>query len=80
MPYPKPDLTLAIVVRSLREQRGVSREALAAEAGITTGSLARTELGYAAPSWDTMQRIAGALGLPLSGLVAAVEARRRVAA
>ena len=76
MPRSKPDPALAATVRRLREGQGITREALALEAGITTGSLARLELGYGSPSWDTLGRIAGALDLPISQLVAAVEATR----
>jgi transcriptional regulator with XRE-family HTH domain len=61
-------------VRRLREGQGITREALALEAGITTGSLARLELGYGSPSWDTLGRIAAALGLSVSRLAGEVEA------
>lgn len=74
MPHAKPDPVLAATVRSLREGKGVTREALAHEAGITVGSLARIELAQSSPSWDTLRRIAGALGLSISRLAAAVEA------
>src|ERR1700759_1685853 len=76
MPRSKPDPALAATVRRLREGQGITREALALEAGITTGSLARVELGYGSPSWDSFGRIAAALRLPLSGLAEAVEAVR----
>lgn len=75
MPYPKPDLTISLTIRALREERGVTRATLAYRAGITTGALARAELGYAAPSWDTVRRVAGALGLSLGDFVAVVESR-----
>ncbi len=73
MPRSKPDPALAATVRRLREGQGITREALALEAGITTGSLARLELGYGSPSWDTLGRVAAALGLSVVGLVGAVE-------
>lgn len=69
-----PDKALAAVVRRLREERGITREALAFHAGITTGSLARVELARSTPGWDTVRSIAKALDVPLADLGAAVEA------
>ncbi len=77
MPRSKPDPALAATVRRLREGRGLTREDLAFEAGIAVGSLARLELGNGSPSWDTLGRVAAALGLPVSGLADAVEDERR---
>jgi transcriptional regulator with XRE-family HTH domain len=77
MPHAKPDIALSATVRRLREDRGVTREALAMEAAVTTGSLARIELAQASPSWDTFRRIAGALELSISGLAAAIEVREQ---
>ena len=74
MPHAKPDRALAVTVRRLREERGVTREALAVEAGITAGALARIELAQASPNWDTFRRIAGALELSISRLAAVIEA------
>jgi transcriptional regulator with XRE-family HTH domain len=71
---PKPDPALAAAVRRLREERGLTREALAFHAEITTASLARIELAQATPGWDTIRRIARALELSMSGLAAAIEA------
>ncbi len=74
---PKPDPALAAAVRRLREDSGLTREALAFGAGITTGSLARIELGQSVPGWDTVRRIARALDMTMGGLVAAIEAAER---
>ncbi|MBA3807128.1 MAG: helix-turn-helix transcriptional regulator [Solirubrobacterales bacterium] len=71
---PKPDPQLAAAVRRLREDRGVTREALAFHAGITTGSLARIELVQSTPGWDTVRSIAKALDISLADLVEAIEA------
>jgi transcriptional regulator with XRE-family HTH domain len=73
VPRSKPDPALAATVRRLREGQGITREALALEAGITTGSLARLELGYGSPSWDTLGRVAGALGMSVSDLAGVIE-------
>jgi transcriptional regulator with XRE-family HTH domain len=44
MPGSKTDPTLAMAIRGLREAKGVTREVLAMQAGITCGALARIEL------------------------------------
>jgi transcriptional regulator with XRE-family HTH domain len=77
---PKPDPALAAALRRLREDSGLTREALAFHAGITTASLARIELAQSTPGWDTIRRIAGALDLSISRLAAAVEAAEEGAA
>jgi len=74
VPHAKPDPALSATVRRLREERGVTREALAVKAGVTAGALARIELAQASPSWDTFTRIAGSLGLSISQLAGAIEA------
>jgi transcriptional regulator with XRE-family HTH domain len=71
---PKPDPALASALRRLREDRALTREALAFHAGLTTGSLARIELAQSSPGWDTIRRVAKALGVSLAELAAAVEA------
>lgn len=73
MPHARPDPVLAATVRALRDGKGVTREALAFSAGITTGSLAHIELGHTCPSWETFRRIAAALGLSIGQLATAIE-------
>lgn len=68
-----PDPALAAAIRQLREERGLTREALAFHAGITTGSLARIELAQAVPGWDTVRSLAKALDLSMVDLSTAVE-------
>lgn len=77
---PKPDPALGAAVRRLREDSGLTREALAFHAGITTASLARIELAQSTPGWDTFRRIAGALDVSISRLAAAIEAAEEGAA
>lgn len=69
-----PDPTLPVVLRQLREQRGMPREALAHDAGITVSALTRIELGQANPSWATVRAIAAALDVGIGQLAAAIEA------
>jgi transcriptional regulator with XRE-family HTH domain len=67
------DADLAHALRSLREQRGRSQEALAHDAGVTLRTLQRIERSHANPTWSTVRRIARALGVSLTELAAAVE-------
>jgi len=53
-------------IRRLREDSGLTRAALAAEAGLDRTFLGRVEDGVARPSLETYARIAGALGADLS--------------
>ncbi len=68
-----PDPSLATVLRRLRVERGTTQEALAYRSGITTGSLARIELGQASPAWTTVRLIIAALDVSLVELATAVE-------
>jgi transcriptional regulator with XRE-family HTH domain len=70
-----PDPALAATLRRLREERGITREALAFKTGITTGSLARIELGQSVPGWDTVRLLVKALDITLAELGEAVEGK-----
>jgi XRE family transcriptional regulator, aerobic/anaerobic benzoate catabolism transcriptional regulator len=63
---------LGETVRRLREERGLSREVLAVNAGLSTGALSRLELGRSDPAWSTICAAADALGLTIVELAAAV--------
>lgn len=71
---PAPDPVLAALLRRLREERGLSQEALAHKAGITAGSLGRIELAQSSPAWATVRQIARALDVTMAELSTAVEA------
>jgi transcriptional regulator with XRE-family HTH domain len=58
----EPQPALGSAIRQLREKRGLTQEALAHEAGITTGTLSLIERGQSNPAWGTIGRIAAALG------------------
>jgi transcriptional regulator with XRE-family HTH domain len=47
----------------LRERAALSQYALARRAGLSKQALSRLEKGDREPSWDTVQRIAAALGV-----------------
>ena len=66
---------LAERVREARESLGITQAALASRIGSTQPAIARLESGGSCPSFETLRRIAAALGLEL-----VVELRRRPAA
>jgi transcriptional regulator with XRE-family HTH domain len=61
----EPQPALGNAIRQLREKRGLTQEALAHEAGITTGTLSLIERGQSNPAWGTISRLADALGSPM---------------
>lgn len=73
---PAPDPVLAVVLRRLREDRGMTLEALAFKSGVSIGSLGRIERGHSSAAWSTVLKIVDALGVSLSELAKAVEAER----
>ncbi len=70
----QPDPVLADVLRRMREQRSLTREAVAWKAGVSVATLARIETGVAAPSWDSVCRIIAAFDVTLAELAQAIEA------
>jgi transcriptional regulator with XRE-family HTH domain len=68
-----PSPALAAAIRRLREDRGITQEDLAHEAGITTGTLSKIERCLANPSWTTVERIAEALGTSVARIATAAE-------
>ncbi len=69
----RPDLSLAVLLKQLREERGISQEQLAFEAGITSSALSRIERGLNNPRWTTLRRIAKALNVSLVELASDIE-------
>jgi transcriptional regulator with XRE-family HTH domain len=67
--YEQPDPALATRLKRLREQRAVTQEQLAFDAGITVSALSRIERGLNSPGWITVRRIVDALGVSLAELV-----------
>jgi transcriptional regulator with XRE-family HTH domain len=64
----RPQPALGDAVRQLREKRGATQEAVARDAGITTATLSLIERGQANPTWDTLKKIATALGSSMGEL------------
>jgi transcriptional regulator with XRE-family HTH domain len=53
---------LGRAIRQLREERGMTQEALAHAAGVTVGHLSTIERGHSNPTWATVKAISAALG------------------
>jgi transcriptional regulator with XRE-family HTH domain len=60
-PSDQPQPALGKAIRELREKRGVTQEAVAHDAGITTATLGVIERGLSNPTWATLKAIATAL-------------------
>jgi transcriptional regulator with XRE-family HTH domain len=70
---PRPDHALAEAVSSLREERGLSREALAFRSGVTPSTVLGIEQAEMVPRWDTVRLLAMGLDTTLVDLSAAIE-------
>jgi transcriptional regulator with XRE-family HTH domain len=70
----QPDPDLAALLKRLREERKVTQEQLAFEAGITASALSRIERGLNSPGWMTVKRIVEALDVTLIELATRLEA------
>lgn len=69
-PSDQPQPALGKAIRQLREERGVSQEALAHAAGVTSGTLSLIERGLSNPTWGTVKGIASALEVDIANLAA----------
>lgn len=67
-PRSQPDKALNRVLERLREERGLSREMLAHEAGLTASAYHRIVSAKAAPGWSSVRKIAEALGVSMGEL------------
>jgi transcriptional regulator with XRE-family HTH domain len=56
-------MTFGERLRELREQAGLSQEALARAAGISTSTVSKMEQRTIDPSWSTVRALARALGV-----------------
>jgi len=69
----QPQPALGKAIRQLREERGMTQEALAQEAGITVGHMSMIERGHSNPTWGTVRSVARALKVPVAGLAKLAE-------
>lgn len=67
--------TLALVLRERRKTLGLSQEELAHRAGLSMRYVSLLETCRHQPTLATLRGLSTALGLPLSALLAEVEAR-----
>jgi transcriptional regulator with XRE-family HTH domain len=70
----EPELAAAMTgvgaqIRSLRKAKGMTLEYLAARSGVSTGLLSQLERGQGNPSFNSLVRIAHALGTPVAQLM-----------
>jgi transcriptional regulator with XRE-family HTH domain len=68
----KPGIDMAVgrTLNRLRQERGLTATALAAEAGISAGMISRIENAQVSPSLSTLSALAGALSVPVMALLA----------
>lgn len=71
------DRALGAAVRTLRQNAGLTQEALAHASGLTLGTITRTELAQATPRWASIRAIVEALGVTWAELGAAIDAAQR---
>lgn len=71
------DQILAAAIKRLRQERGITQEALAFSAEVTIATLSRIERGVTNPAWPTLQKIASALNITPVALIAAAEDARQ---
>jgi transcriptional regulator with XRE-family HTH domain len=65
-------------LRTLRNQRGLSRRALAELCGLSPNTISLTERGTTSPSVSTLHRLAGALGVPATYFLTAPAKKAKV--
>jgi transcriptional regulator with XRE-family HTH domain len=73
----QPDPALAALLKRLREERGITQEQLAFDAGITTSALSRIERAQNSPGWTTVLQIIRALRVSLGELATHLEEGER---
>jgi transcriptional regulator with XRE-family HTH domain len=70
----QPQPALGKAIRQLREERGMTQEALAQEAGVTVGHMSMIERGHSNPTWATVKAVAVALDSSLAELAKLADA------
>jgi DNA-binding XRE family transcriptional regulator len=72
--FPEKTLDYGSAVRRLRQERGMTSEALAGAAGVSPSYLSEVERGLKRPSTDVLAKLARAFGMLPSQLLEHVEA------
>ncbi len=70
---PLPSHFFGQALRALREEAGVSQDELHRRSGVAQSHIAACETGRRSPGYDTISRLAAALGIPLSAIVSRAE-------
>lgn len=65
----QPQVALGAAIHELRNERGMTQEALAHKSGVTVGHLSMIERGHSNPTWGTISRIAEAANVSMIDLV-----------
>jgi transcriptional regulator with XRE-family HTH domain len=68
-----PHEALGEAIWRVRDELGLGQDDVAEKADLAISQLSRLEHGQINPSWGTIRRVAAALGLPMSELVARAE-------
>ena len=76
-PEPAP-IAIGTTIRAFRLQQGMSQGDIEKRTGLLRCYLSRVENGHTVPSLETLQKIAGALDLPLSQFFSEEEVVRHV--
>jgi transcriptional regulator with XRE-family HTH domain len=69
----QPQPALGKAIRQLREDRGMTQEALAQEAGVTVGHMSMIERGHSNPTWATVKAVAQTLDISMGELATLVD-------
>lgn len=72
-PRAEPQAALGRAVKRLREEKGLTQEAVAHAAGVHPTWVSRLEGGKLNPSWGMVARVADALGIEVGDLAKAAE-------
>jgi transcriptional regulator with XRE-family HTH domain len=76
-PSDRPQPALGRAIRRLREEKGLTQEAVAHDAGITTATLGVIERGLSNPTWATVKATAKALGISMIEIARETEKNER---
>lgn len=66
------------LIRRTRDEHGFTLDQLAARAGVSPGLLSQVERGIGNPSFRSLHKVAGALGLRVADLMSDVDGERRI--
>jgi transcriptional regulator with XRE-family HTH domain len=72
------EVAIGRAVRSFRRQKGMTVADLSKETGLSIGMLSKIENGITSPSLSTLQTLAHALSVPVTGFFRRYEERREV--